>query len=62
MIIAKEASFTQKNNIDLLLNKLTKEQRENLNWAERSAFLCLDNYIFISAHLSSKAEKNKPQI
>lgn len=62
MIIAKESSFEQKKDIDLILNKLTKEQRDNLNWADRSAFLCLDNYIFISAHLSSKAEKNKPQI
>lgn len=50
------------NNIDLVLKGLTDQQRKNLNWAERSSFLCMDNYIFINAHLSSKAEKNLPQI
>uniref|UniRef100_A0A1J3GC97 Uncharacterized protein n=1 Tax=Noccaea caerulescens TaxID=107243 RepID=A0A1J3GC97_NOCCA len=59
MIIAKEATFGERKDIDLVL---TKEQKAKLNWADKSAFLCLGNYIFISAHLSSKEEKNKPQI
>lgn len=60
MIIAKKDSFgAEVNSADKVL---TKEQKVKLNWADKSAFLCLGNYIFISAHLSSKEEKNKPQI
>lgn len=62
MIIAKEASFEKKKDIELIFRGLTKEQRDNLNSSETNAFLCLDNYILISSHLSSKAEKNKLQI
>ena len=33
-----------------------------LNWSNRSAFMVIDKYIFINAHLSSKAEPNRKQI
>lgn len=62
MIIAKEASFEKKKDIELIFRGLTKEQRDNLNSSDTNAFLCVDNYILISSHLSSKADKNKLQI
>jgi hypothetical protein len=33
-----------------------------LNWNDRSSFLIIDKYIFINAHLTSKADRNKIQI
>ncbi|CAM6005157.1 unnamed protein product [Sphagnum balticum] len=62
MIIAKKSSFGPRKDPELVLKKLSKEQWDNLKWADRTAIMIIDNYILLSGHLSSKAEKNKPQI
>lgn len=62
MIIAKKTTFPDMKDEELVLGKLTQEQRDNLNWSDRSAFMVVENYILIDAHLSSKEQKNKEQM
>lgn len=59
MVIARRSSFRELKKIETVLSAA---QIESLDWAGRTAILCVDNLILISAHLTSKAEKNKPQI
>lgn len=54
MILVKKSSFKERKRIDSVFSKLTQEQKDNLNWADRSSFMCVDNYILIGAHLTSK--------
>lgn len=54
--------FNQLKDTEDVLKKLSKEQRDNLIWSDRTSILCLDHYILLCAHLSSKADKNKPQV
>lgn len=62
MIIAKESSFSKFGDTELVLSRLSPELRESLNWGDRTAFMLADHYLLICAHLTSKAEKNRPQI
>ena len=58
LIIAKKASFKGKPaDTDLVLKEkpLGEEIYNSLNWNGRSSFLIIEKYIFINAHLSSKA-------
>ena len=41
---------------------INQEQQKNLRWAESIAVVSADNYIFGCVHLSSKPEKNGPQV
>ncbi len=59
LIVVKKDSFRELRYIETVL---TKEEIDSLNWAGRSAMVCLDNTIIINAHLTSKAAKNRPQI
>lgn len=59
MVIARRSSFRELKKTETVLSAA---QIESLDWAGRTAILCVDHLILISAHLTSKAEKNKPQI
>lgn len=64
MIIAKKSSFKEKPvTNDVFISKhIDPALMKQLNWSERTAFLVIEKYICICAHLTSKAEKNLPQI
>ena len=59
MIIAKKTTFPESKDVELILSKLSPEHRQKLDWSDRSAFMVVDNYILINAHLSSKEARNK---
>jgi hypothetical protein len=60
LILARKAIFKTKTPAKDLLSK---EQMASLEWSnEPAAVLVSDNFIMINIHLSSKEEKNKPQV
>ena len=64
MILARKKSFKNKpENNDVVFEEfLGKELYGHLNWCDRTSFMIIDKMIFINAHLSSKADKNKEQV
>jgi hypothetical protein len=63
-IVAKAKSFSHKpvSNDVFFESKIDAKTMGKLNWNNRSAFMVIDKYIFINAHLSSKTEANGKQI
>lgn len=65
LIVAKKSSFEHKpanNDVFFDANNMDADFIKKLNWNDRSGFMVIDKFIFINAHLSSKAESNKKQI
>ena len=62
--MVKKSSFGSKpETIDLFLEtKMGTELAKKLNWNERTSYLVIEKYIFINAHMSSKGDRNKPQL
>lgn len=60
LILAKKAVFKAQTPTQ---NVLTPEQMASLLWSgEPAAVLICNNFIMINIHLSSREEKNKPQV
>lgn len=53
MILVKKNTFAIRNNMDDLFNKIKEEQKE-MKWAKSITFASYDNYVIVSAHLSSQ--------
>jgi hypothetical protein len=64
LIIAKKTSFSGKplTSEVFMRDKMGESLMKRLNWSDRTAFMIIDKYILINAHLSSKAEPNSKQI
>ena len=62
VIILRKDKFKKYHNIEDLKKFWPEDLKKNIHWNENTAMCFVDNLIIFSFHLSSKKEKNGPQV